>query len=248
MEYTNDLNIPGLSLTFASKLDNSFSFDKFHKHVFDLQLEPSSLTAKLSNNFKYTRTEVSNKAELLLEPLNMNLGGNVRGAHGADEIRHTYTLTCAGLTADLKTDTVANVQGAAVTHRIHLDVVGLSSSVTMNTNCDSKSLRFSNAVRSTMAPFVITADVYTNGNGKLVAMGEHTGDLYSKFLFKAEPLAFTFSHDYRGSTSHSLKSRGRYTTLLDNKVHVLFTPSEQSSAWKLKSQLNKKESLSTLSM
>uniref|UniRef100_A0A8C8AKF6 Apolipoprotein B n=1 Tax=Otus sunia TaxID=257818 RepID=A0A8C8AKF6_9STRI len=238
LEYTNDLNIPGLSLTFASKLDNSFSFDKFHKHVFDLQLQPTSLTAKLSNNIKYTKTEVINKAELLLEPLKLNLGGNVRGAYGADEIRHTYTITYADLAANFKTDTVANVQGAAVSHRVNLNVAGLASSVTMNTNCDSKPLRFSNVVRSTMAPFALTADIHTNGNGKLVAMGEHTGDLYSKFLFKAEPLAFTFSHDYRGSTSHSLKSRGRYTTLLDNKVHMLFTPSEQSSAWKLKSQLN----------
>ncbi|NXJ45697.1 APOB protein, partial [Spizaetus tyrannus] len=238
LEYTNDLNIPGLSLTFASKLDNSFSFDKFHKHVFDLQLQPSSLTAKLSNNVKYTKTEVSNKAELLLEPLKLNLGGNVRGAYGADEIRHTYTITYADLAANFKTDTVANVQGTAVSHRVNLNVAGLASSVTMNTNCDSKSLRFSNAVRSTMVPFAISADIHTNGNGKLIAMGEHTGDLYSKFLFKAEPLAFTFSHDYRGSTSHNLKSRGRYTTLLDNKIHMLFTPSEQSSAWKLKSQLN----------
>uniref|UniRef100_A0A8C4UFU3 Apolipoprotein B n=1 Tax=Falco tinnunculus TaxID=100819 RepID=A0A8C4UFU3_FALTI len=238
LEYTNDLNIPGLSLTFATKLDNSFSFDKFHKHVFDLQLQPTSLTAKLSNNIKYTKTEVSNKAELILEPLKLNLGGNVRGAYGADEIRHTYTFTYADLAANFKTDTVANVQGAALSHRVDLNVAGLASSVTMNTNCDSKSLRFSNAVRSTVAPFAVTADIHTNGNGKLIAMGEHTGDLYSKFLFKAEPLAFTFSHDYRGSTSHSLKSRGRYTTLLDNKVHMLFTPSEQSSAWKMKSQLN----------
>ncbi|XP_030302864.1 apolipoprotein B-100 isoform X1 [Calypte anna] len=238
LEYTNDLNIPGLSLTYSSKLDNSFSSDKFHRHVFDLQLQPTSLTAKLSNNIKYTKTEVSNKAELLLQPLKLNLGGNIRGAYGADEIRHTYTITYAEITATLKTDTVANVQGAAVSHRVNLNVAGLASSVTMNTNWDSKSLRFSNALRSTMAPFVVTADIHTNGNGKLIAMGEHTGDLYSKFLFKAEPLAFTFSHDYRGSTSHSLKSRGRYTTLLDNKVHMLFTPSEQSSAWKLKSQLN----------
>ncbi|KAM6084999.1 apolipoprotein B-100 [Theristicus caerulescens] len=238
LEYTNDLNIPGLSLTFASKLDNSFSFDKFHKHVFDLQLQPTSLTTKLSNNIKYTKTELSNKAELLLEPLKLNLGGNVRGAYGADEIRHSYAITYADLAANFKTDTVANVQGAAVSHRVNLNVAGLASSVTMNTNCDSKSLHFSNALRSTMAPFAITADIHTNGNGKLIAMGEHTGDLYSKFLFKAEPLAFTLSHDYRGSTSHSLKSRGRYTTLLDNKVHMLFTPSEQSSAWKLKSQLN----------
>uniref|UniRef100_A0A8C9L7S2 Apolipoprotein B n=1 Tax=Pavo cristatus TaxID=9049 RepID=A0A8C9L7S2_PAVCR len=238
LEYTNDLNIPGLSLTFVSKLDNSFSFDKFHKHVFDLQLQPRSLTAKLNNNIKYTKTEVSNKAELLLEPLKLNLGGNVRAAYGTDEVRHTYTITYADLTANFKTDTVANVQGAAVSHRVNLNVAGLASSITMNTNCDSKSLRFSNALRSTMAPFTITADIHTNGNGKLIALGEHTGDLYSKILFKAEPLAFTFSHDYRGSTSHSFKSVRRYTTQLDNKFHMLFTPSEQSSAWKLKSQLN----------
>ncbi|NWR73268.1 APOB protein, partial [Centropus unirufus] len=238
LEYTNDLNIPGLSLTFSSKLDNSFNFDKFHKHVFDLQLQPTSLTAKLNNNIKYIKTEVSNKAELFLEPLKMNLGGNVRGAYGADEIRHTYTITYDQLSANFKTDTVANVQGAAVTHRVNLNVAGLASSVTMNTNCDSKSLRFSNTVHSTMAPFTVTADIHTNANGKLIAMGEHTGDLYSKFLFKAEPLAFTFSHDYRGSSSHNLKSRGRYTTLLDNKVHMLVTPPEQSSAWKLKSKLN----------
>ncbi|NXH10481.1 APOB protein, partial [Bucco capensis] len=238
LEYTNDLTIPGLSLTFASKLDNSFSFDKFHKHVFDLQLQPTSLTAKLSNNIKYTKTEVSNKAELLLEPLKLNLAGNVRGAYGRDEIRHTYTITYADLAANFKTDTVANIEGTAVSHRFNLNVAGLASSVTMNTNCDSKSLHFSNAVRSTMAPFTMTADIHTNGNGKLIAMGEHTGDLYSKFLFKAEPLAFTFSHDYRGSSSHSLKSGGSYTTLFDNKVHMLFTPSDQSSAWKLKSQLN----------
>ncbi|XP_068017431.1 apolipoprotein B-100 isoform X2 [Melanerpes formicivorus] len=238
LDYTNDLNIPGLSLTFASKLDNSFGSDKFHKHAFDLQLQPTSLTAKLSNNIKYSKTEVSNKAELLLEFLKLNLGGNIRGAYGGDEIRHTYTITYADLTSNLKSDTVANIQGAAVTHRVNLNVAGLASTVTMNTNCDSKFLHFANVVRSTMAPFTITTDVHTSGNGKLIAMGEHTGDVYSKFLLKAEPLAFTFSHDYRGSSSHSLKSRGRYTTLLDDKVHVLFTPSEQSSAWKFKSQIN----------
>ncbi|NXY41420.1 APOB protein, partial [Ceuthmochares aereus] len=238
LEYTNDLSILGFFLTYSSKLDNSFSSDKFHKHVFDLQLLPNFLTAKLTNNIKYTKAEISNKGELLLDLLKLNLGGNVRGAYGADEIRHTYTIVYDYLAANVKTDTVANIQGAAVSHRVNLNVAGLASSLTMNTNCDSKSLRFSNTLRSTMAPFTLTADIHTNGNGKLIAMGEHTGDLYSKFLFKAEPLAFTFSHDYRGSTSHSLKSRGRYTTLLDNKVHMLFTPPEQSSAWKLKSQLN----------
>lgn len=46
---------------------------------------------------------------------------------------------------------------------------------------------------------------------KLVLWGQPAGQLYSKFLLKAEPLAFTFSHDYRGSTSHHLTSRRSVT-------------------------------------
>ncbi|XP_067400807.1 apolipoprotein B-100 [Emydura macquarii macquarii] len=238
LEHVNELNIPGLSLTFTSKLDNTIRFDKFHKHYFDLQLQPYSLTAKLNNDLKYSETDVTNKAQLRLEPLKLTLAGNVRGAYRTDEVKHTYTITYADLAANFKTDTVAKIQGAALSHRINLDVAGLASSITINTNCDAKSLHFTNVVRSAMAPFTITADVHTNGDGRLFALGEHTGQLYSKFLFKAEPLAFTFSHDYKGSTSHSLMTEKKHTTLFDNKIHMLFTPSEQSCAWKLKSQVN----------
>ncbi|CAM4646048.1 unnamed protein product [Lepidochelys kempii] len=238
LEHVNELNIPGLSLTFTSKLDNTISPDKSHKHYFDLQLQPYSLTAKLNNDLKYNETGITNKAQLRLEPLKLTLTGNVRGAYGTDEVKHTYTITYADLAANIKTDTAAKIQGTALIHKINLDVAGLASSITIYTNCDAKSLHFTNVVRSAMAPFTVTADVHTTGDGRLFAMGEHTGQLYSKFLFKAEPLAFTFSHDYKGSTSHSLTTGKKYTTLLDNKIHMLFTPSEQSSAWKLKSQVN----------
>uniref|UniRef100_A0A8D0L817 Apolipoprotein B n=1 Tax=Sphenodon punctatus TaxID=8508 RepID=A0A8D0L817_SPHPU len=238
LEHIHDLNIAGFSLTYISKLDNTISADKSHKHHFDLALQPYSFTAKLNNDLKYGEIDATNKAQLRLEPLKMNLDGNLRGSYGTDEVKHTYTIAYADLTANYKTDTVANVRGTVLSHRINVDVAGLSSSVTVNTNCDSKSLRFSNAVRSVIAPFTVTADVHTNGDGRLIWGGEHTGQLYSKILFKVQPLAFTFSHDYRGSTGHSLHSKQRYSTLLDNKIHLLFTPSEQSSAWKLKSKLN----------
>uniref|UniRef100_A0A8C8RUL8 Apolipoprotein B n=1 Tax=Pelusios castaneus TaxID=367368 RepID=A0A8C8RUL8_9SAUR len=238
LEHLNDLNIPGLSLTFASKLDNTISPDKFHKHNFELQLQPYSLTAKLNNDLKYSETDVTNKVQLQLEPLKLTLAGNVRGAYRTEEVKHTYTITYADLAANFKTDTAAKIQGAAISHRMNLDVAGLASSITVNTNCDAKSLHFTNVIRSAMAPFTVTADVHTNGDGKLFAAGEHNGQLYSKLLFKAEPLAFTLSHDYKGSTSHSLMTEKKYTTLLDNKIHMLFTPSEQSWAWKLKSQVN----------
>uniref|UniRef100_A0A452IQX4 Apolipoprotein B100 C-terminal domain-containing protein n=1 Tax=Gopherus agassizii TaxID=38772 RepID=A0A452IQX4_9SAUR len=238
LEHVNELNIPGLSLTFTSKLDNTISSDKSHKHYFELQLQPYSLTAKLNNDLKYSETDVTNKAQLRLEPLKLTLTGNVRGAYRTDEVKHTYAITYADLAANFKTDTAAKLQGTALIHKINLDVAGLASSITINTNYDAKSLHFTNVVRSAMAPFTVTADVHTTGDGRLFAMGEHTGQLYSKFLFKAEPLALTFSHDYKGSTSHSLTTGKKYTTLLDNKIHMLFTPSEQSSAWKLKSQVN----------
>ncbi|KAL8172936.1 UNVERIFIED_CONTAM: hypothetical protein K2H54_034126, partial [Gekko kuhli] len=238
LEHSHSLNVAGLLLTYTANLDNAFSPDRFHKHHFDFQLQPYTLTASVNNNFKYGDADLANTARLQLEPLKVNLDGNVKGAYRADEVKHTYTFTYADLAANFKTDTVASIQGAALTHRVNLDVAGLSSSVSINTNCDSKSLRFSNVIRSLVAPFTISVDMHTNGDGSLVVMGDHTGQLYNKFLLKVEPLAFTFSHDYRGSTMHSLNSGKKYSTLLDNKVNVLFTPSEQRSAWKLKSQLN----------
>ncbi|XP_048355049.1 apolipoprotein B-100 [Sphaerodactylus townsendi] len=238
LEHTHNLNVAGLSLTYASSLDNAISPDKFHKHSFDFQLQPYTLTANVNNNFKYGNADIANVARLQLEPLKVNLDGNVKGAYRADEVKHTYTFRVADLAANFKTDTVASIQGAALTHRVNLDVAGLSSSVSINTNCDSKSLRFSNVIRTVVAPFTVTVDMHTNGDGSLLIMGDHTGQLYNKFLLKAEPLAFTFSHDYRGSTIHNLNSGKKYSTLLDNKVNVLFTPSEQRSAWKLKSEMN----------
>ncbi|XP_053141166.1 apolipoprotein B-100 [Hemicordylus capensis] len=238
LEHTHDLNIVGLALTYISNLDHTINPDKFHKHHFGFQLQPYSIIVDVNNDLKYGSADVNNKVQLQLEPLKINLDGNVKGAYRGDEVKHTYTFTYADLAAKFKTDTLANVQGTALTHRVNLDVAGLSSSIAINTNCESKSLRFSNAIRSLVAPFTVTVDMHTNGNGRLLVLGEQTGQLYSKFLLKVEPLAFTFSHDYRGSTGHNLNSGKIYNTLLDNKVNVLFTPSEQTTTWKLKSQLN----------
>nr|XP_028578172.1 apolipoprotein B-100 [Podarcis muralis] len=238
LENTHDLNIVGLSLTYASNLDHTISLGKSHKHHLDFQLQPYSLTANVNNDLKFGSADLNNNARLQLEPLKVNLDGNVKGAYSGDEVKHAYTFTYADLVAHVKTDTVASIRGAALTHRVNLDVAGLSSSVVINTNCDSKSLTFSNAIRSVAAPFTVTVDMHTNGDGRLSILGEQSGQLYSKFLLKVEPLAFSLSHDYRGSTGHNFNFEKRYKTLLENKVTALFTPSEQRSTWKMKSQLN----------
>ncbi|XP_037668799.1 apolipoprotein B-100 [Choloepus didactylus] len=241
LDYANSLNIAGLSLDFSSKLDNIYSSDKFYKQNFNLLLQPYSLVTTLNNDLKYSSLDLTNNGKLRLEPLKLNVGGNIKGAYQNNEIKHIYTISYADLSASYKADTVAKVQGSEFSHRLSTDIAGLASAIDISTNYNSDSLHFSNVFHSVMAPFTMTVDAHTNGNGKLVLWGEHTGQLYSKFLLKAEPLALTFSHDYKGSTGHRLMSSQSISTVLDHKVNVLLTPAEQTGAWKLKTQLNQNE-------
>ncbi|XP_058143655.1 apolipoprotein B-100 [Dasypus novemcinctus] len=241
LDYANSLTIAGLSLDFSSKLDHIYSSDKFYKQNLNLLLQPYSLVAMVNNDLKYSSLDVTNSGKLRLEPLKLSVGGNIKGAYQNDEIKHIYTASYAGWSASYKADTVAKIQGVEVSHRLSTDIAGLASAVDVSTNYNSDSLHFSSVFRSAMAPFTVTVDVHTNANGKLVLWGEHTGQLYSKFLLKAEPLALTFSHDYKGATSHHLMSRKSLSTALDHKVSALLMPGEQAGTWKLKTQLNKNE-------
>ncbi|XP_066091149.1 apolipoprotein B-100 [Saccopteryx bilineata] len=241
LDHTNSLNIAGLSLDFSSKLDNIYSADKFYKQTFILQLQPYSLVSTLNNDLKFNALDLTNSGKLRLKPLKLNVDGNIKGTYQNDEIKHIYTISYADLSASYKANTVAKVQDTEFSHRLNTDIAGLASAIDINTNYNSDSLHFSNVFHSAMAPFTVTIDARTNGNGKLALWGEHLGQLYSKLLLKAEPLALTFSHDYKGSTSHHLMSGKSISTGLDNKAGVLLTPAEQRGTWELKTQLNKNE-------
>ncbi|XP_025723366.1 apolipoprotein B-100 isoform X2 [Callorhinus ursinus] len=241
LDYTNNLNIAGLSLDFSSKLDNIYSSDKFYKQNVNIQLQPYSLVTTINNDLKFNALDLTNSGKLRLEPLKLNVGGNIKGVYQNNEIKHIYTISYADLSASYKADTVAKVQDTEFSHRLNTNIAGLASAIDISTNYNSDSLHFSNVVHSAMAPFTMTIDAHTNGNGKLSLWGEHTGQVYSKFLLKAEPLALTFSHDYKGSTSHHLPLKSSISTALDHKVSALLTPAEQTGTWKLKTQLNKNE-------
>lgn len=241
LDYTNSLNIAGFLLDFSSKLDNIYSSDKFYKQTYNLQLQPYSLVTTLNNELKFAALELTNHGKLQLAPLKLNVGGNIKGAYQSNEIKHIYTMSYTDLSASYKADTVAKVQDTEFSHRLSTNIAGLASAVDISTNYNSDSLHFSNVFHSAMAPFTMAISAQTNGNGKLVLWGEHTGQLYSKFLLKAEPLALTFSHDYKGSASHHLRSGRSISTALDHKASALLTPAEQSGSWRLKTQFNKNE-------
>ncbi|KAM4867420.1 apolipoprotein B-100 [Thomomys bottae] len=238
LDHTNSLNIAGLSLDISSKLDNIYSSDKYYKQNFNLHLQPYILVTTLNNDLKYSALDWNSSGKLRLEPLKLNVGGNLKGTYQNNEIKHIYAFSYADLSASYQADTVARVQGAEFSHRLNTDIAGLASSVDISTTYNSDSLHFSNIVHSAVAPFVLTTDVHTNANGILSLWGEHSGQLYSKFLLKAEPLALTFAHDYKGSTSHHFMSRKIISTAYDHKVSTLLTPAEQMSTWKFKTQFN----------
>ncbi|CAI9547198.1 unnamed protein product [Staurois parvus] len=220
LEHSNDLSIVGTTLQFTSKFENSLSSDKFHKHRFDFQMQPYTMISLLNNELQYGSLELTNGAQLQLELFKLNINGNVRGAFNKDEIKHSYGFSIGNMAASLNTDTVANIQGTAHTHRFSLDIAGLSASLSSNTNCEAKSMRFSNMIRSVVEPFTITIDSQTNGDGRLLIFGEQSGQLYSKFILKAEPLSFNLVHNYRGSTRHSLGTGYTHETLLDYKINL----------------------------
>ncbi|XP_068136319.1 apolipoprotein B-100 [Hyperolius riggenbachi] len=238
LENSNDFSIVGPMMQFTSKFDNSFSSDKFHKHRFEFQVQPYTMTYLLNNELQYGPMELTNGGKLQLEVFKLILEGNIRGAFNKDEIKHTYGLRIGNLEVNMNTDTVANIQGTSHTHRFALDIAGLSASLSSSTNCEAKSMRFSNRIRSVVEPFTLTIDSQTNGDGRLQIFGEQSGQLYSKLILKAEPLSFNLVHDYRGSTSHSFKAGNTHNTLLDYKVNLLATPEEQLASLKLKSSLN----------
>ncbi|XP_038607568.1 apolipoprotein B-100 isoform X1 [Tachyglossus aculeatus] len=241
LENSNNLNIAGLALDFTSKLENTIGSDKSYRHDFNFQLQPFSLLATLTNDFQFGALAATNHGKLRLEPLKLSLGGNVKGSYKSDEFKHIYTLTYADLAASYKADTIASIQGTEFSNRVNMGTAGLSSALDMSTSYNSKPLHFNNVFRFALSPFTITVDAHTTTNGKLSFLGEHTGQLYSKFLFKGEPLAFSLSHDFKGSSGHAFESGHKVNTGLENKVSALFTPEEQSSTWKLKTQLNENE-------
>ncbi|XP_052040727.1 apolipoprotein B-100 [Apodemus sylvaticus] len=241
VDHTHSLNIAGLSLDFFSKMDNIYSGDKFYKQNFNLQLQPYSFVTTLSNDMRYDALDLTNSGRLRLEPLKLNVGGNFKGTYQNNELKHIYTISYTDLVvASYRADTVAKVQGVEFSHRLKADIEGLASSVDVTTTYNSDPLHFNNVFRFFLAPFTLGIDTHTSGDGKLSLWGEHTGQLYTKFLLKAEPLALTFSHDYKGSTSHNLLYKNSISTALEHTVSASLTPAEQTSTWKLKIKLNDK--------
>ncbi|XP_075840088.1 apolipoprotein B-100 [Microtus pennsylvanicus] len=241
LDHTHSLSIAGLSLDFSSKMDNIYSANKFYKQNFNLHLQPYSFLTTLSHDLRYDALDLANSGQLRLEPLKLNVGGNFKGTYQNNELKHIYAVSYTNLVVgSYRADTIAKVQGTEFSHRLNADIKGLASSVDVITNYNSEPLNFNNVFHVVLKPFTLGIDTHTSGDGKLALWGQHAGKLYSKFLLKAEPLALSFSHDFKGSTNHDLVYKSSISTALNHEATALLTPAEQTSTWKFETRLNDK--------
>ncbi|MBN3301215.1 APOB protein, partial [Amia calva] len=233
---THKLTITLWTLSFQSKTDNYICPQASYKHDVKLDMKPFIASLSLNNDLRLLDADVTNEGQFKLEPYKMNLMGNIRGTYGPKkEVRHNYEISYSDLKGIVKCSTTGNIEGAQMSHNFDLEVAGLSAKFNSEGRINSKSLKADSKILTLAMPFSLSVDAIINADGKLNLYENHNGQLYSKFLLKAEPLALTYSHDCRASTAHGTS----VSTLLENKVDALLVPSEQKGTWKLKTKFNK---------
>uniref|UniRef100_A0A3B5BD93 Apolipoprotein B-100-like n=1 Tax=Stegastes partitus TaxID=144197 RepID=A0A3B5BD93_9TELE len=237
-ENSHTLTLTLWTFKLRSKTNNFVCEDIYYKQDTKVDMKPFVLAFDMTNDLKFYDISLSNEGHTRLEPIKVDLSGSTMGAYGEEHnIKHAYELSYDNMAGTLKCSTSGNVMEVQLSHNCELEFAGLSSKSNCEARINSEPLRFDSTIRTMALPFSLTIDALVNSDGEIDLHGKHNGQLYSKLLVKAEPLALAYSHDSRVSTTH--KPRGReISTNLDNKCEGLLTPSEQFLTWKVKSKLN----------
>ncbi|XP_068573744.1 apolipoprotein B-100 isoform X2 [Cebidichthys violaceus] len=237
-ENSHALTLTMWTLALHSKTDNFICEDVHYKQDTKVAMKPFVTSLDMTNDLKLYDVSWNNEGHMKLEPIKMDLNGSTNGAYGEEHnIKHTYELNYDNMAGTMKYSTSGNVMDAQLSHNCELEFAGLSFKSNCEALINSEPLRFDSTIRTMALPFSLTVNALVNSDGHINLNGKHTGQLYSKLLVKAEPLALAYSHDSRVSTTHMFPS-GKSSTNLDNKFDGLLTPMNQSLTWKVKSNLN----------
>ncbi|XP_065144413.2 apolipoprotein B-100 [Paramisgurnus dabryanus] len=238
-ECTNTLNITLWTLAFRSKAKKFICNGGSYNHDIKINLRPFVTSISANNDLEMFDVGLRSAGQLRMEPFKIDASGSLNGKYREeDKLKHSCELTYADLAGTIKCATTAKVFESQISNNFDLDFAGLSSFMNIKTQVNSEPLRLENTLRTMALPFSLTIDSILNSDGSVKFHGKHTGQLYSKFLLKAEPLAIAKSHDWRASTVHVLPNGESTETHIENKCECLLIPNEQSVAWKFKSKLN----------
>ncbi|KAL6477969.1 hypothetical protein MHYP_G00138040 [Metynnis hypsauchen] len=238
-ESTHTLTVTLWTLAFRSKTDNFICDGASYNHDIKVNMRPFAVSVFSNNKLEMFDVSFSKDGYIKVEPFKLDASGSITGKYGEEHtIKSTCGITFSEMTGSVKCDSTAEVLDSQVSHNFELDFAGLSSVINSEVRLNSKALRLENVVRVMAMPFSLTVDALLNGDGSVKFYGKHTGQLYSKFLLKAEPFAIAESHDWRASATHMLLNGDSAETHFENKFDGLLIPNEQSVLWRFKSKLN----------
>ncbi|KAI4895608.1 hypothetical protein NFI96_017030, partial [Prochilodus magdalenae] len=243
IDFTNDISMSATTSSVNLDYKSQSAFHKYlqYKNDISVQAEPYSATVNVNNDLKILPLQINNEAVFKAEPYKADLTGSLKLSLEAEELKHTYEIKYADLTAIAKCSTTGKLMGAHMSHDTEMEIAGLAIRINNNANVNSQPVRFDTILQATAAPFSFNLNALANGDGELNLYGKHSTQVYTKVLLKAEPLAFAHSHECRVSTKHELTSDVTIETNFDNKVDTMLTPSEQSATVRMKSKINSNE-------
>lgn len=234
----NTLTITLSSLDFNSKAEATVSEYASYTHDIIINLKPYTASANLNNNLNVLAAKFVNEAQLQAELYKMDLTGSMTATYGEEEIKHTYQVNYADMTALAKSSATGKIFGTHIKQNTDLEVVGLAARISNDARFNSQPMRFDHTIRCSIVPFDFNLDAIFNGDGDMDLYGKHSAQLYGKVLLKAQPLAFASSHECRASVTQRLDSGLSFETTFDNNMVTVLSPQEQTTSLRMKSKMN----------
>lgn len=235
---THSLSLSLRSFTLQSKTDNFLDSGNSYMHDIGVNLERFTATVIVKNDLKIMEVNFVNDAQFKAEPYNMALTGTVMGAFSEEELKHTYEIKFVDMVLSTKYNTNGKLLGSHIAHATDMEIAGLAVTFNNMANFNSPALRLDSTVKTVAAPFMLNIDAIFNTNAAMNIYGQQSGELYSTFFLKAEPMLFTHKFECRASTSHELQDRSTIKTNMDNKFSSLLSLQEQSVTAKMVSNVN----------
>ncbi|KAL0965051.1 hypothetical protein UPYG_G00276130 [Umbra pygmaea] len=238
VENANDLTITLNTLAFNSKANVIICQSTSYTHDITLGLQDYTATVNVNNDLKLMEANLVNDVQLKADIYKIDLTGGLKAAYAKEELKHTYEIRYADLTANVKCSTTGRILGAHMSQNTELEMVGLAAWINNDVRFNSQPFRFDNTIRAKVVPFDFNLDDIFTADGDLTLYGKHSAQLYGKFVIKAQPLAIASSHECRASVTHKLDNGFSLETTLDKKMDMLLSPNEQEVTLTVKSKVN----------
>ncbi|XP_041660813.1 apolipoprotein B-100-like [Cheilinus undulatus] len=237
-ENTHSLALTLSSFTLNSKTDNFLNTKNSYMHDITVNMERFTASVMVKNDLKIMDVNFVNDAQFKAKPYNMELTGTMMGVFAEEELKHIYEVKFVDMVLSAKCNTNGKLLGTHMTHATDMEIAGLTMKFNNAANFNSPSLRLDSTVKTVAEPFALNIDAVLTSDGSVRLFGEQSGELYSKFLLKAEPMLFTHSLECRASTTHDLEGRPSIKTNMNNKFNSMLSFQEQSVNLKVTANVN----------